>query len=110
MSYYMFVHRPGAYEFDAKRDRKVKFHGSFGGPQTLITSVTIKCNDFGEPDIVSISLIVAFFHWPSPNWKSFDNNPLVGGGVLRGRTKYNNTPENTLLMAISMEMVHVAKS
>ena len=76
----MFLHRPGAYEFDAKRDRKVKFHGSFGGPQTLITSVTIKCNDFGEPDIVSISLIVAFFHWPSPNWKSFDNNPLVGGG------------------------------
>lgn len=54
----MFLHRPGAYEFDAKRDRKVKFHGSFGGPQTLITSVTIKCNDFGEPDIVSISLIV----------------------------------------------------
>ena len=32
----------------------MKFHGSFGGPQTLITSVTIKCNDFGEPDIVSI--------------------------------------------------------
>jgi len=55
--YYMFQHRPGAYEFDAKRDRKVKFHGSFGGPQTLITSVTIKCNDFGEPDIVSVSLI-----------------------------------------------------
>ena len=53
-----FLHRPGAYEFDAKRDRKVKFHGSFGGPQTLITSVTIKCNDFGEPDIVSINLIV----------------------------------------------------
>ncbi|CAH3197950.1 unnamed protein product, partial [Porites evermanni] len=42
---------PGAYEFDAKRDRKVKFHGSFGGPQTLITSVVIKCNEFGEPDI-----------------------------------------------------------
>lgn len=41
---------PGAYEFDAKRDRKVKFHGSFGGPQTLITSVVIKCNEFGEPD------------------------------------------------------------
>jgi len=54
MSYYTFLHRPGAYEFDAKRDRKVKFHGSFGGPQTLITSLTIKCNDFGEPDIVSI--------------------------------------------------------
>lgn len=54
----IFLHRPGAYEFDAKRDRKVKFHGSFGGPQTLITSVTIKCNDFGEPDIVSISLLV----------------------------------------------------
>ena len=36
----------------------MKFHGSFGGPQTLITSVTIKCNDFGEPDIVSISLVV----------------------------------------------------
>ena len=50
----IFPHRPGAYEFDAKRDRKVKFHGSFGGPQTLITSVTIKCNEFGEPDIVSI--------------------------------------------------------
>ena len=32
----------------------MKFHGSFGGPQTLITSVTIKCNEFGEPDIVSI--------------------------------------------------------
>lgn len=46
--------RPGAYEFDAKRDRKVKFHGSFGGPQTLITSVVIKCNEFGEPDTVSI--------------------------------------------------------
>lgn len=42
---------PGAYEFDAIRDRKVKYHGSFGGPQTLITSVTIKCNEFGEPDI-----------------------------------------------------------
>lgn len=41
---------PGAYEFDAKRDRKVNFHGSFGGPQTLITSVVIKCNEFGEPD------------------------------------------------------------
>ncbi|XP_022781419.1 protein pitchfork-like [Stylophora pistillata] len=38
---------PGAYEFDAIRDRKVKYHGSFGGPQTLITSVTIKCNEFG---------------------------------------------------------------
>lgn len=46
-----FQHRPGAYEFDAIRDRKVKYHGSFGGPQTLITSVTIKCNEFGEPDI-----------------------------------------------------------
>ena len=32
----------------------MKYHGSFGGPQTLITSVTIKCNEFGEPDIVSI--------------------------------------------------------
>ena len=42
-----FDFRPGAYEFDAKRDRKVKFHGSFGGPQTLITSVVIKCNEFG---------------------------------------------------------------
>lgn len=50
-----FDFRPGAYEFDAKRDRKVKFHGSFGGPQTLITSVVIKCNEFGEPDIVSIA-------------------------------------------------------
>lgn len=81
MIYYMFLHRPGAYEFDAKRDRKVKFHGSFGGPQTLITSVTIKCNDFGELDIVSISLIVEltgprllhFFwggggRWGAGNW------------------------------------------
>ena len=49
----LFEFRPGSYEFDAKRDRKVKFHGSFGGPQTLITSVTIKCNEFGETDIVS---------------------------------------------------------
>ena len=49
-----FGFRPGAYEFDAKRDRKVKFYGSFGGPQTLITSVVIKCNEFGEPDTVSI--------------------------------------------------------
>ena len=49
----MFI-SPGAYEFDAKRDRKVKFHGSFGGPQTLITSVAIKCNEFGEPDVVSV--------------------------------------------------------
>ena len=32
----------------------MKFHGSFGGPQTLITSVVIKCNEFGEPDTVSI--------------------------------------------------------
>jgi len=50
-----FGFRPGAYEFDAKRDRKVKFHGSFGGPQTLMTSVVIKCNEFGEPDTVSIA-------------------------------------------------------
>ena len=36
-----------------KRDRKVNFHGSFGGPQTLIKSVKVKCNDFGERDTVS---------------------------------------------------------
>uniref|UniRef100_A0A6P8J2P6 Protein pitchfork-like n=1 Tax=Actinia tenebrosa TaxID=6105 RepID=A0A6P8J2P6_ACTTE len=47
------VQEPGAgtYEHDIPTNRKMKYHGSFGGPQTLITSVKIKCNDFGEKDI-----------------------------------------------------------
>ena len=85
MSYFIFLHRPGAYEFDAKRDRKVKFHGSFGGPQTLITSVTIKCNDFGEPDIVSLSLVVELVDWAQvlhflgglENWEFVQGNDEV---------------------------------
>jgi len=45
--------RPGTYEHDVSTNRKIKYNGTFGGPQTLITSVKIKCNDFGEKDIVS---------------------------------------------------------
>lgn len=41
---------PGTYDHDVTTNRQVKYHGSFGGPQTLITSVKIKCNDFGEKD------------------------------------------------------------
>ncbi|KAK3747772.1 hypothetical protein QZH41_008795 [Actinostola sp. cb2023] len=41
---------PGTYDHDVSTNRKVHYHGSFGGPQTLITSVKIKCNDFGEKD------------------------------------------------------------
>lgn len=48
--------RPGTYEHDVSANRKMNYHGSFGGPQTLITSVKIKCNDFGEKDIVSKKL------------------------------------------------------
>ena len=53
--------RPGAYEHSVKRNRKVNFHGSFGGPQTLIASVQVKCNEFGEPDIVSVYYSVVLF-------------------------------------------------
>ncbi|EDO36035.1 predicted protein [Nematostella vectensis] len=40
----------GSYEHDVESNRKIKYHGSFGGPQTLINSVQIKCNNFGERD------------------------------------------------------------
>ncbi|XP_020902259.1 protein pitchfork [Exaiptasia diaphana] len=42
---------PGTYEHDVSTNRQVKYHGTFGGPQTLITPVKIKCNDYGEKDI-----------------------------------------------------------
>lgn len=39
----------GSYEHDVVRNRNVKFHGSFGGPQTLVTSIKTICNN-GEKD------------------------------------------------------------
>jgi len=35
---------PGAYEHNVRRDRKVQFHGSFGGPQTLCGSIQTICS------------------------------------------------------------------
>lgn len=64
----------------------MKFHGSFGGPQTLITSVTIKCNDFGEPDIVSISLIVGF---TEPRLLQFFTGYTQTGNHLTITIEYN---------------------
>jgi len=39
-----FTPGPGCYEFDTARDRKVQFHGSFGGTQILKSPVTLICN------------------------------------------------------------------
>jgi len=36
---------PGSYEHDVVRNRSVQFHGSFGGPQTLRTSITTICTN-----------------------------------------------------------------
>jgi len=36
---------PGSYEHNVTRNRSVKFHGSFGGPQTLRTSITTICTN-----------------------------------------------------------------
>eukprot|EP00111_Clytia_hemisphaerica_P005070 TCONS_00014592-protein len=35
---------PGTYEHNVGRNRKVQFHGSFGGPQTLRTSIQTICS------------------------------------------------------------------
>ena len=48
----MFALSPGTYEHEVTKNRKIKFHGTFGGPQTLKGSITIVCHN-GEPDIVS---------------------------------------------------------
>ena len=36
---------PGSYEHNVERNRSVQFHGSFGGPQTLRTSITTICTN-----------------------------------------------------------------
>jgi len=36
---------PGSYEHGVQGNRSVQFHGSFGGPQTLRTSITTICNN-----------------------------------------------------------------
>jgi len=41
---------PGSYEHGVKRNRNVQFHGSFGGPQTLRTSITTICTN-GVKDV-----------------------------------------------------------
>ncbi|XP_028417500.1 protein pitchfork-like [Dendronephthya gigantea] len=41
---------PGTYEHKVSRNRKVKYLGSFGGPQTLVTSIRMKCTGNGEKD------------------------------------------------------------
>ena len=51
--------RPGAYEHQVAKNRKVKFHGTFGGPQTLKASITVICHN-GEPDRVSTERPGAF--------------------------------------------------
>jgi len=40
---YYIIFRPGTYEHNVKRNRKVQFHGSFGGPQSLRTSIQTIC-------------------------------------------------------------------
>ena len=57
MLHYIFsfnIVRPGTYEHQVSRNRKVKYLGTFGGPQTLVTSIRIKCNGNGEKDVVSM--------------------------------------------------------
>jgi len=44
---------PGTYEHEVTRNRKIQFHGTFGGPQTLKASITIVCHN-GEPDICAM--------------------------------------------------------
>jgi len=44
---------PGSYEHNVDRNRSVQFHGSFGGPQTLRTSITTICTN-GVKDICKI--------------------------------------------------------
>lgn len=41
----------GCYEHDTTRNRKVQFHGSFGGAQILKSPVTSICRNGEEPDI-----------------------------------------------------------
>ncbi|CAB4007030.1 Hypothetical predicted protein [Paramuricea clavata] len=41
---------PGTYEHKVSQNRKVKYLGSFGGPQTLVTSIRMKCTGNGEKD------------------------------------------------------------
>lgn len=50
--------RPGAYEHRIPKDRKIQFDGSFGGPQTLKTSVTLICHN-GEPE--KVRFLVTFY-------------------------------------------------
>ncbi|XP_065057997.1 ciliary microtubule-associated protein 3-like [Rhopilema esculentum] len=45
----------GAYEHQVAKNRKVQFHGAFGGPQTLKTSITLICHN-GDPDICASCL------------------------------------------------------